>query len=134
MGFWEVLGIIAAALVALNSALDALRGVTLAPVRIFRWLRRAVHAVDVVVAIPGRLDRTEQLLADHLEQVKPQVQLLNQMASDLGVVVHEVRHNGGSSMKDAIARVETGVKGLYTPTGPTPTVRTRRRSKPQESA
>lgn len=113
MGFWEVAGLIVGGLVALNSALDAVRGVTLAPVRMFRWLRRAIRAVDVVLSIPERTDRVEMILVEHIRIAAPQVELLGQIATDLGVVVpqiadvhHEVKHNGGSSMKDAVARIE----------------------------
>lgn len=106
MGFWEAVGVIAGGLVLLNSAIEAVQGVTLAPVRIWRWLHRAIRAVDVVLSIPERMTRNEELLAEHLKVAAPQVELLDQMARDLGVVVHEVKHNGGSSMKDAVARIE----------------------------
>jgi glycerol kinase len=73
---------------------------------ILRWIRRAIRAVDVIMSIPDRMSRNEQLLDAHLAVAAPQSDLLAQMAADLGVVVHEVKHNGGSSMKDALARVE----------------------------
>lgn len=113
MGFWETVGVIAGGLVLLNSAIEAVQGVTLAPVRIWRWLRRAIRAVDVVLSIPERTDRVELILVEHIRSAAPQVELLEQIATDLGVVVpqiadvhHEVKHNGGSSMKDAVARIE----------------------------
>lgn len=116
MGFWEVVGLIVGGLVALNSAIEAVRGVTLAPVRLWRWLRRAVQAVDVVASVPARLDEnvrlqkeTRELVDEHIRLSKPQVALLEQMASDLGVVVHEVKHNGGSSMKDDLKVVKDTV-------------------------
>ena len=113
MAFWETVGVIVGGLVLLNSAIEAVQGVTLAPVRIWRWLRRAIRAVDVVLSIPERTDRVEMIIVEHIRLTAPQVELLEQIAGDLGVVVpqiadvhHEVKHNGGSSMKDAVARIE----------------------------
>lgn len=113
MGFWEVAGLIVGGFItavsALKSGRDSIRWLWRSfgwHGNFWAWLVRAVRAVDVVLSIPERMARNEQLLAEHLAVAGPQVELLDQMARDLGVVVHEVKHNGGSSMKDAVARIE----------------------------
>lgn len=53
--------------------------------KLWPTLRRIVHTFDLIEGLPGRLDSIDKQLAD---------------------VVHEVTHNDGSSIKDAVRRIE----------------------------
>lgn len=61
-------------------------------IRFWPWLRGLIALVDALGKLPGFIDRTEKAI---------------------GEIHHEVHYNNGSSVKDAVDRVERGVKGLY---------------------
>lgn len=60
------------------------------------WLRRAIALVDSLSGLPEFIEKTDKRLDE---------------------IHHEVHYNNGSSIKDAVRRVETGVKGLHTKVG-----------------
>lgn len=75
----------------------------------WRWViafARAILAtaevIDNVRELPEFIKRTDAALGNHSEQ--------------LTSIYHETHNNDGSSIKDAVDRVEIGVKGLYTQT------------------
>lgn len=54
-------------------------------VKIWPFISKVVHTIDIISELPDRLDKIE-------------TRLMN--------VEHEVRTNGGSSIKDAVKRIE----------------------------
>ncbi len=54
-------------------------------VKIWPFISKVVHTIDIIAELPDRLDKIE-------------TRLMN--------VEHEVRTNGGSSIKDAVKRIE----------------------------
>lgn len=124
-------GALLAAIVALPKALRII-GHTIRA--IFRWFVAAVKAVAVVSDLPNRLDKIDQdgeekkrlivetktELAKHIEATRVGTKEWGEMRNGLimllekqDAVLHEVKNNGGSSMKDTTDRIEAGVKGLY---------------------
>jgi hypothetical protein len=70
------------------------------------WLRKTATAivnfatiVDAVQELPAFIERTDKTLEAQNEQIAD--------------IHHEVHFNNGSSVKDAVIRVEEGVAGLY---------------------
>jgi len=61
-------------------------------VKFFPWLKKALKLIDALGQLPAFIDRTDARIAE---------------------IHHEVNYNNGSSVKDAVSRVEIGVKGLY---------------------
>lgn len=55
-------------------------------------LKTVIRLIDALAALPAFMQRTEK---------------------QVGEIHHEVHFNNGSSVKDAIVRVENGVRGLY---------------------
>jgi hypothetical protein len=60
--------------------------------RFWPWLRRLVALVDALTKLPEFITKTTKAIDE---------------------IHHEVHYNNGSSVKDAVARVEEGVAGLY---------------------
>ena len=62
-------------------------------------IRKFVAFIDALFSLPAFIARTDITL----------------QAQDVKIeqIHHEVNYNNGSSVKDAVARVELGVKGLY---------------------
>lgn len=56
------------------------------------WFRKAVRLVDALAELPDFMERTDQRIKE---------------------IHHEVHYNDETSVKDAVSRVELGVKGLY---------------------
>jgi len=54
-------------------------------IKIWPFISKVVHTIDIISELPDRLDKIE-------------TRLMN--------VEHEVRTNGGSSIKDAVKRIE----------------------------
>ena len=54
-------------------------------VKIWPFISKVVHTIDIISELPDRLDKIEARLMD---------------------VEHEVKTNGGSSIKDAVKRIE----------------------------
>lgn len=60
--------------------------------RFWPWLRKAMLLIDSLGALPAYMERTDKQIAE---------------------IHHETAYNNETSMKDAVRRVELGVKGLY---------------------
>lgn len=60
--------------------------------RFWPWLKKVIALGDALAQLPAFIDRTDVAIAD---------------------IHHEVKYNNGSSVKDAIRRVETGVASLH---------------------
>lgn len=129
----ELGGIITGGVVALGALIVAIGQISKGLKQFWRFLVKTVKTVDIISRIPDRLDAQDVLLTklqknlwEHityadgrnelLDEVKHTTEELLALGRD---VHHEVKHNGGSSIKDAVSRIETGVKGLYTPAGST---------------
>ncbi len=54
-------------------------------IKLWPFISKVVHTIDIIAELPDRLDKIE-------------TRLMN--------VEHEVRTNGGSSIKDAVKRIE----------------------------
>lgn len=77
------------------------------------WLKAFAKAVintaqiiDSVKGLPDFIERTDAANADVRATLAGQDQKIAE-------IHHEVHYNNGSSVKDAVRRVETGVAGLY---------------------
>lgn len=68
-------------------------------VKMWPKIRAFVNMVDALSALPKFMDDTTETLA--------------QQDSKIADIHHEVHYNNGTSVKDALARVELGVKGIY---------------------
>ncbi|MCU1441147.1 MAG: hypothetical protein JWP85_2144 [Rhodoglobus sp.] len=78
-------------------ALAALIG---AIIKVWPILSKAVTIVNAVSGLPAFIKRTDETLTAQDAKIAD--------------IHHEVHYNNGSSVKDAIGRVEEGVKGIYT--------------------
>lgn len=65
----------------------------------WKTLRRFTNTIDSLADLPEFITRTDATLAGQNVKIEE--------------IHHEVNYNNGSSVKDAITRVEKGVKGLY---------------------
>lgn len=112
----EVGGVIVGAVVATGGLIGALtviwRALKAVPHLIRRlghWVVRFVRTVNVIAALPDRLEGINTRISEHLTQAEQQrVEIQGQLDTLLSkqqVVVHEVQHNGGSSMKDALREI-----------------------------
>ena len=77
------------------------------------WLRKTATAivhfaqiVDAVQGLPDFIDRTDNTLEKQNKTLAAQ----NKQIADIH---HEVHYNNGSSVKDGVQRVETGLAGLH---------------------
>lgn len=61
-------------------------------VKFWPWLRKVMALTSALAQLPDFIERTDKRIAE---------------------IHHEVHYNNGSSVKDAVERVELGVKGLY---------------------
>ena len=82
------------------------------------WVRKTATAivnfakiVDAVQDLPAFIDRTDKTL-------KAQNKTLGEQSKQIGDIHHEVHFNNGSSVKDAVIRVETKVDQLVDLEGP----------------
>lgn len=79
--------------------------------------QRALAVGDIVATLPERFDKAERADAAKLAAITAlsgEVSTLRiemeTAKEDILAIKHEVKHNGGTSMKDALARVEAAVK------------------------
>lgn len=79
------------------------------------WLRRAIRLVDALTGLPERFEALERVTRAHLVEANEKIRLLDDIATDLGVVKAEVKNNGGGSLKDSAHRIERAL-GLPEPT------------------
>jgi hypothetical protein len=121
-------GALLAAIVALPKALVVIgHGIR----AVFRWCVAAVKAVAVISTLPEKLqeiqdkqDGTAKTLAEHLADAKKNMGLLEtidartaHMVPKVDEIHYEAKTNGGGSQRDAVNRIEEGVKGLYATAG-----------------
>lgn len=128
MKLWETLGIVGVGVVTLAAILGALKDLVKVPGQlwsIFGWhgrfwafLVRMVRAVDVIIAIPASL-----------REIDSRVSCLESLVPKIEAIHYQLHPNGGGSAVDTLARVEQGVKGLYTPAITAPTTITPSSSK-----
>lgn len=67
--------------------------------KVWPVLSRFVKTMDALNDLPQFMVTTARTLADQDVKIEQ--------------IHHEVNYNNGSSVKDSVARVETGVKGIY---------------------
>ena len=68
-------------------------------IRFWPWLKKVIAFVEALGKLPFFMAETNTTMA--------------QQSKALAEIHHEVNYNNGSSVKDAITRVELGVKGIY---------------------
>jgi len=68
-------------------------------VKFWPWLKKVMALTDALAQLPMFMAQTTKTLQNQNEQIAE--------------IHHEVNYNNGSSVKDAVSRVELGVKGLY---------------------
>lgn len=129
----EVAGIVVAAVVGVAGFLGALAVIAKSVLwtyrfirhKAFPWVKRAVKLVDELTGLPEEVADVKAKLTEHIEGADQKTDLLNEIAEGLGVVVAEVKNNGGGSLKDSTHRIERAL-GLPEPkknpvTGPVKT-------------
>ena len=67
--------------------------------RFWPWLRKVMDLTSALAQLPAFIKRTDLTLAAQDTKIAD--------------IHHEVHYNNGSSVKDAVNRVELGVKGIY---------------------
>lgn len=87
------------------------------------FVRRTVAVTDIVATLPEAIAEVKSTIAEvkstldtHITDSKAATSEWNGMKGDLHQLIltaeevrHEVKHNGGTSIKDAVARIETAV-------------------------
>jgi len=68
-------------------------------IRFWPWLKKVIRFFDALAELPVFMVDTNKTMAE--QNVK------------LADIHHEVHYNNGTSVKDAMDRVELGVKGIY---------------------
>ena len=91
-----VLAIIVAAVVAIAGVVRS----------VWPIIVRMVRNLDTLEKLPDFMARTDDTLAAQDRTLAAQAMKIEQ-------IHHEVNYNNGSSVKDAVSRVEVGVAGLY---------------------
>jgi uncharacterized protein YoxC len=89
---WQTLATICVIIVALFVVARFL-------IRFWPWLKKLIRGVDAVIALPDFMEKTTEGMTSQTKK--------------LDDIHHEVHYNNGTSVKDAMARVELGVKGIY---------------------
>lgn len=72
-------------------------------VKAWPWLKRTVRTVDALAQLPDFIDRTDTTLESQTEILKAQNEKIVE-------VHHEVNFNNGSSVKDAVIRIEKALR------------------------
>jgi hypothetical protein len=97
-----------------------LGAVAVALVGIFALFRKAWTAMSLVITRINSLDDLPRFMVTTAATLEAQDKQMTANASTLAAqdlliedIHHEVKFNNGSSVKDAIQRVEFGVKGIY---------------------
>lgn len=72
-----------------------------------------VKIVDSVAGLPAFIERTDDTLAEQTETLAVQGDTLEAQDVKIQEIHHELSWNQESSVKDAVRRVEMGIKGLY---------------------
>ena len=75
-------------------------------VRFWPWLKKVIAFVEALGKLPVFMSETNKTMA---EQSKTMAEQSRRLAD----IHHEVHYNNGTSVKDAMDRVELGVKGIY---------------------
>lgn len=75
-------------------------------VKLWPAISKFVHIVNATAGLPTFIERTDVTLAAQNSTLKEQ-------DKKIAEIHHEVNYNNGSSVKDAVSRVEAGVAGLY---------------------
>lgn len=76
-------------------------------------LSRFVQMVDSVAGLPAFIERTDATLSDQTETLAVQGDTLEAQDVKIQEIHHELSWNQETSVKDAVRRIEMGVKGLY---------------------
>ena len=82
-------------------------------VRFWPWLRKVMNFTAALSQLPAFILRTDQTLLEQSQTLTAQSATLTAQDSKIADIHHEVHYNNGSSVKDAVNRVELGVKGIY---------------------
>lgn len=106
---------------------------TWAVIQAWPYIRRTFAVTDIVASLPEQLAElkaadalklaaiaeVKSSLDQHIEATRLGSAEWNEMKGDLRQLIltaeevrHEVKHNGGSSMKDAVARIESAVADI----------------------
>lgn len=73
---------------------------------IWRFVTRTVNTINSLADLPDFIEKQEAFRQNTTATLRRQDE-------QIGQIHHEVNYNNGSSVKDAVARVEAGVAGLY---------------------
>lgn len=76
------------------------------------WVLGGFAVLTFVVKAWPFIRNTFRIL-DALVQLPDVMRKVDDMTAQVAEIHHEVHYNNGSSVKDAVRRVEEGVKGLY---------------------
>lgn len=92
VSLWQTIATIAVIIVAFFIIVRLL-------MRFWPWLRKVMELTAALAQLPAFITRTDQTLREQDEQIAE--------------IHKETNYNGETSMKDAVRRVELGVKGIY---------------------
>lgn len=102
---WPWLQWVLAVAAVITFVAGAIRGIPPA----WRAVTRFVTTINALNDLPDELAKQKQFRADTKTTLDDQNVKIDE-------IHHEVHYNNGSSVKDAVGRVESGVAGLYTET------------------
>lgn len=77
-----------------------------------------------IAEVKSTLDQHIAATADAAQRWLEREQGIDKLLADVAEVKHEVKHNGGTSIKDAVARIESAVTGGTAPIPRTTTTNT----------
>lgn len=80
---------------------------------VWRFVSRFVSTVNELAELPGELAELRKFRSDTAVTLSDQNTTLAKQDKKIAEIHHEVHFNNGSSVKDATARIEKGVAGLY---------------------
>jgi hypothetical protein len=117
----------AQALVTVSIVIAFLLGLLRAVRPWWKFVTRFVRMVNSSMELPEFIERTDQTLKDQNATLAAQKEILDDHTAKIEEIHHEVHFNNGSSVKDAVTRVEKrqlasnrtqrriekGVAGLY---------------------
>ncbi len=145
-------------LVGIGAAVGALAAILSGIPKLWKFARKFASTVDVVAELPSTLAAMDKRLLEHVviaEQQRAEINTALETRSDaidvkfreLTAIVldvrHEVKNNGGSSLKDGVDQLRADLAGLYAQPGepsapgrtaPVPTIppaKRTRRTKPE---
>jgi len=81
--------------------------------RFWPWLRKVMNFTNALAKLPDFIVRVDDTLQKQDKKIDEIHTSLTGQDAKIAEIHHETSYNNETSMKDALRRVEMGVKGLY---------------------